>query len=118
MREHHRLTRTPILVIDLGSVLGLDRWHRNTPALRRHSGTRVNPQVENQIETSAQARPGMPNPAQASAAVGRNRRDAPTITMTKNSSTRPWITAKGGSLGGTLGASACSAGILRKPWIT
>src|SRR5205085_339784 len=27
MREHHRLTRTPILVINLGAVLGLDRWH-------------------------------------------------------------------------------------------
>ena len=33
-------------------------------------------------------------------------------------STMTWTTANGGSLGGTLGASACRGPILRKLWIT
>ena len=40
------------------------------------------------------------------------------ITITKNTSTMPWATANGGSAGGTLGASACSAGTFRNDWTT
>src|SRR5437868_9009726 len=106
MREHHWLTRTPILVINLGAVVGLDRWHYGyscyTPLL---ADTRE--PASPQSRSARMCVRNTPNCAQASAAAGRNRRDTPTITMTKSSSTRPWITAKGGSLGGTLGASAC-----------
>lgn len=42
------------------------------------------------------------------------RRIAPMITTTKNASTMPWTMANGGSAGGTLGASAGSAGTFRK----
>ena len=54
----------------------------------------------------------------AYAGIGRYRLIAPMITTTKNTSTMPWAMANGGSAGGTLGASACSAGIFRKLWIT
>ena len=55
---------------------------------------------------------------QAYVEMGRYRLIAPIITMTKNTSTMPWTTANGGSAGGTLGASACSAGTFRNDWIT
>ena len=54
----------------------------------------------------------------ASLHTGRNRLTAPMIAMTKNTNMMPWTTAKSGSLGGTLGASACSGPIFRKLWIT
>jgi hypothetical protein len=56
--------------------------------------------------------------SQAYVAVGRYRRITPMITTTKNTSTMPWTMANCGSAGGTLGASACSAGTFRKDWIT
>jgi hypothetical protein len=37
--------------------------------------------------------------------AGRKRRTEAMIAMTKSTSTTPWVTANGGSLGGTLGAS-------------
>jgi hypothetical protein len=43
---------------------------------------------------------------------------AGSITTTKNTSTMHWTMANGGSVGGTLGASACSVGTFRKDWIT
>src|ERR1700750_204295 len=107
MREHDRLTGAPILVVDLSSVLGLDDGHGELSCTdEAHSGGGVS------------RRPGMTNLHQANVTGGRNRFTAPMITSTKNSSTRPCTTAKGGSDGGTLGASACRKGILRKLWIT
>src|SRR5260370_748951 len=53
---------------------------------------------------------------QANVGMGRNRLAAPMITMTKNASTMPWITANGGSV--CVGASAFRASTLRNPWIT
>src|SRR5664280_611233 len=55
---------------------------------------------------------------QANAGIGRYRRNAPMIMMTKNTSTMPWTTANTGPDGGLPGASAVRAGTLRKLWIT
>src|SRR5581483_10876338 len=46
--------------------------------------------------------------------AGRKRRNAAMPAMTKSTSTTPWVTANGGSLGGTLGASSCNTPIFRK----
>src|SRR3954469_24901614 len=48
---------------------------------------------------------------------GRNFRIAITLRRTKAISTIPCTIANGGSLGGTLGAKACSGGTLRKLWM-
>ena len=54
---------------------------------------------------------------QTNMATGLNRRTAPMITITKNTSATPWITANAGPDGGLPGASAVSAGIFRKLWM-
>ena len=71
---------------------------------------------EFEIPGSCFARPGMTQAIRRIA--GRYRRITPMITMTKNTSTMPWAMANGGSAGGTLGASACSAGTFRNDWTT
>ena len=50
--------------------------------------------------------------------TGRNRLMAPMVTRTKNSSTMPCTMANTGPAGGLPGATALSAGTLRKLWIT
>src|SRR5262245_44121606 len=50
--------------------------------------------------------------------AGRNRRTAPIVVMTKNTSTMPCTTANTGPDGGLPGATAVSAGIFRNDWIT
>src|SRR5471030_321016 len=103
--ENDRLSAAPVLVVNLGAVLGLDRRHGEASFGRANSGA---PALS------------MPNDAadQANVGIDRNRLTAPMITMMKNTSTTPWTTANGGSLGGTLGASACNGPTFRKLWIT
>ena len=113
MREHHRLAAAPVLVVDLDAVFGLDRRHAQLLC-----GSSIRP-FANRTGASERNSRSLPNDDdQAYAGIGRNRRIAPMITTTKNRSTMPWTTANAGPDGGLPGASAVSAGILRKLWIT
>src|ERR1700726_672089 len=118
MREHHRLSTAPILVVNLGAVFGLDGWHGRTPfCMTSFRDQRQRGPGISGFRVRCFASPGMTFD-QPYVGIGRNRLMAPMITMTKNTSTMPWRMANGGSLGGTLGASACNAGTLRKAWMT
>src|ERR1700676_3418981 len=118
MREHHRLSTAPILVVNLGAVFGLDGWHGRTPFCMTsfRDPRQRGPGISGfRVRCFASPRLTFNQPY---VGIGRNRLMAPMITMTKNTSTMPWKMANGGSLGGTLGASACNAGTLRKAWMT
>ena len=103
---------------DVEAVFDGDGRHGNSPLFRPSFRTRV--RVDH--EYGCWCFRGSPRKrrtlSQADVGVGRYRRITPMITTTKNTSTMPWTMANGGSAGGTLGASACSAGTFRKDWIT
>src|SRR6266478_4917008 len=122
MAEHDGLTRAPVLVVNLDAVFCRDRRH-GALLFCRHSGTRVSVDPESRdmlIRDSGFALRAPRNDEIESAEfhAGLNRRHAPMIIRTKNTSTMPWTTANTGPDGGLPGATAVSAGILRKLWIT
>src|SRR4249920_3020263 len=111
MAEHDRLTFAPILVKDFGAVRGRDRGHGSSPVtswLRARAlacARNCEAQLWSILLRSRRLH------------AGRKRRNAPMIISTKNTSTMPCTTPNTGPDGGTLGASACSAGTLRNDWI-
>ena len=103
--EHDRLARAPVLVEDLDAVLGGDGGHGNSPlccVIPGHASTR-GPGIWMSRSSSGSR---VTTIGQAYVSAGRNRRDAPMITRTKNTSTMPCTTANTGPAGGSPGASA------------
>ena len=122
MAENDRLDRTTIHVEDLDAVFGGDDRHLIAPLVADLQARTQLTRAPSRVTFYAVRRREMMSSAPDQANVtGLNRRQAPMITTAKNTSTMPCTTANtgpDGGFGGTAGASACSAGTLRKLWMT